>query len=230
MLTKTAVITGAAGNLGQAIIKKFIEEDFHVIGTVRKAGDLKNKNMANLEEVELDLLHEETCQRFVEEVVAKNKIIDVAVLTAGGFATGTIAKAKASDIAKQYQLNFETAYNMARPVFLQMMQQNSGRIFLIGSRQGLDILKGKGALAYSFSKSLLFRLAEVMNEQAKGKNVIVSVIVPSTIDTPSNRESMPDADFSNWVTPSQIAEVIYFYSGDQAGVIKEPVIKVYNNT
>jgi NAD(P)-dependent dehydrogenase (short-subunit alcohol dehydrogenase family) len=108
-----------------------------------------------------------------------------------------------------------------------MMKQGSGRIFLIGSRQGLNILKGKGALAYSLSKSLLFRLAELLNAEAKGKNVVVSVIVPSTIDTPQNRESMPDADFSSWVTASQIADIIYFYSSGESSAIREPVIKVY---
>jgi NAD(P)-dependent dehydrogenase (short-subunit alcohol dehydrogenase family) len=127
-------------------------------------------------------------------------------------------------------LNFQTAYNIARPVFLQMMKQGSGRIFLIGSRQGLNILKGKGALAYSLSKSLLFRLAELLNAEAKGKNVVVSVIVPSTIDTPQNRESMPDADFSSWVTASQIADIIYFYSSGESSAIREPVIKVYGKS
>jgi hypothetical protein len=59
--------------------------------------------------------------------------------------------------------------------------------------------------------------------------VVVSVIVPSTIDTPQNRESMPDADFSSWVSPAQIANVIYYYSATEADILREPVIKVYNN-
>lgn len=230
MSAKTVVITGASGNLGQAIVKKFIEKNYNVIGTIHNKQDRKNYKEKNVEEIELDLLHEESCQKFVDAVSAKNPAIDVAVLTAGGFTMGDIAQTKTSDIAKQYQLNFETAYNIARPVFLQMMKQGSGRIFLIGSRQGLDILKGKGTIAYGFSKSLLFRLSEVMNAEAKGKNVVVSVIVPSTIDTPQNRKSMPEADFSSWVTTSQIADIIYFYSNEEGSSIREPVIKVYNNS
>jgi NAD(P)-dependent dehydrogenase (short-subunit alcohol dehydrogenase family) len=111
-----------------------------------------------------------------------------------------------------------------------MMKQGNGRIFLIGSRQGLNILKGKSAVAYSFSKSLLFRLAELLNAEAKGKNVVASVIVPSIIDTPSNRESMPDANFSDWVAPSAIADVIYFYSSNEGNPIREPVIKMYGKS
>ena len=228
MIAKTVIITGAAGNLGRAVIKMFSERKYNVIGTVhKKAGNSPNGN--NFEEAELDLLNEESSQKFVGGIIEKYGTIDVAVLTAGGFTMGDIAVTKTSDIAEQYQLNFETTYNIARPVFAQMMKQNSGRIFLIGSRAGLDTSHAKGVTAYALSKSLIFRLAEMMNAEAKKKNVVVSVVVPSTIDTPQNRESMPDADFSGWVAASQIADVIYFYSENEANALREPVIKVYNN-
>ena len=229
MLSKTIIVTGASGNLGKAVVKKFIDKEYNVIGIVhKKENNISSEN--NLEETELDLLNEENSEKFVSGVVEKYGAIDVAVLTAGGFASGNIDKTKTTDINQQYQLNFETAYNIARPVFLQMMKQGNGRIFLIGSRQGLNILKGKSAVAYSFSKSLLFRLSELLNAEAKGKNVVASVIVPSIIDTPSNRESMPDANFSDWVAPSAIADVIYFYSSDEGNAIREPVIKMYGKS
>jgi len=139
------------------------------------------------------------------------------------------AETKTSDIAKQYKLNFETAYNIARPIFVQMLKQNSGRIFIIGSKPGLNAMNGKGMVAYGLAKSLIFRLAELMNEEAKGKNVVTSVVIPSTIDTPQNRKSMPDADPAKWVKPEAIADVIYFYCTDEAVVLRESLIKVYNN-
>lgn len=232
MLTKTVIVTGSAGNLGQAVVQKMLDNQFNVIGTVRKkkpeANGTEKATPSNFQEAELDLLSEENCQKLVDDIIAKNTSIDVAVLTAGGFTTGDIASTKTSDIARQYQLNFETAYNIARPVFSQMMKQNSGRIFLVGSRAGLDVAHAKGVTSYAFSKSLLFRLAELMNAEAKKNNVVVSVIVPSTIDTPENRESMPDADFSTWVSPSQIADVINYYSSPEADMLREPIIKVYN--
>ncbi len=67
-----------------------------------------------------------------------------------------------------------------------MLKQNSGRVFIIGSKPGLDARNGKGMVAYGLAKSLIFRLAELMNDEAKGKNVVTSVVVPSTIDTPQN--------------------------------------------
>lgn len=228
---KTAIITGASGNLGQAVVRKFLSEQYLVVGTIAPNDpvvlDIKDKNF---ETVTLDLANEEATQQFVGSAVAKQGTVDAAVLTVGGFAMGKIADTKTSDVVKQFKLNFETAYNAARPIFNQMMKQGSGRIFLIGSRPGSDMHSSKGMVAYGMSKSLIFRLAELMNDEAKGHDVVTCVIVPSTIDTPQNRQSMPDADFNKWVKPEAIAAVIYQYCTADASIIREPVIKVYNNS
>jgi len=73
-------------------------------------------------------------------------------------------------------------------------------------------------------------LAELMNDEAKGKNVVTSVVVPSTIDTPQNRKAIPDGNFDNWVKPEAIADVIYWHCTDEAALLREPVLKVYNNS
>lgn len=229
-IMKTAIVTGASGNMGQAVVKKFLAEGYFVVGTVIPNDPvLINIKGNHFETAVVDLVNEDAVRQFVELVAIKHGRIDVAVLTVGGFAKGNIADTKTADISHQYKLNFETAYNVARPVFLQMMQQGSGRIFLIGSKPGSDMKNSSGMIAYSLAKSLVFRLAELLNEEAKGKNVVTSVIVPSTIDTETNRNSMPDSDFSKWVTPEDIAGVIWFYSSPGGATVREPVIKVYNN-
>ena len=226
-----AIVTGASGNMGQAVIKKFIDEGYKVIGTIIPNDPVPiDFPEDKLEKVVVDLMNEDDSEKFVSNIVAKYGSVDAAVLTVGGFAMGSIAETKTSDIAKQYKLNFETAYNAARPIFVQMLKQNSGRIFIIGSRPGLDAKSGKGMVAYGLAKSLIFRLAQLMNDEAKGKNVVTSVVVPSTIDTPQNRQAMPDADPSKWVKPEAIADAIYFYCTDAATVLREPIIKVYNNS
>ena len=228
---KIAIVTGASDNMGQAVIKKFIDEGYKVIGTIIPNDPVPiDFPEDKLDKVVVDLMNEEDSAKFVKEVTSKYGSVDAAVLTVGGFAMGSIAETKTSDIAKQYKLNFETAYNVARPVFTQMIKQTTGRIFIIGSKPGLSAVNSKGMVAYGLAKSLIFRLAELMNGEAKGTNVVVSVIVPSTIDTPQNRKSMPDADPSKWVKPEAIADVIHFYCTDEAAVLREPVIKVYNNS
>ena len=205
---KTAIVTGASGNMGQAVIKKFIDEGYKVIGTIIPNDPVPMDFPEDkLDKVVVDLMNEDDSAKFVNDVTSKYGSVDAAVLTVGGFAMGSVAETKTSDIAKQYKLNFETAYNVARPVFTQMMKQNNGRIFIIGSKPGLSSVNSKGMVAYGLAKSLIFRLAELMNAEAKGTNVVVSVIVPSTIDTPQNRKSMPDADPEKWVRPEAIADV-----------------------
>ena len=227
---KTAIVTGASGNMGQAVIKKFLTEGYHVIGTIVPNDpvviDVKDEKF---ETSVADLMNEEASQKFVESVIEKTGSIDAAILTVGGFAMGKIAETKTADITKQFKLNFETAYNVARPVFTQMIKQSSGRIFLIGSKPGLDHRNGKGMVAYGLAKSLLFRLADILNDEADGKDIVTSVVIPSTIDTASNRKAMPKADFNAWVKTEQIADIICFYSSEQASALREPVIKVYNN-
>lgn len=230
MKNKTAIVTGASGNMGQAMVKKFLAEGYNVVGTIIPNDpvpfDVDDKK---LEKVIVNLMDEEDSAKFVQNVITKYGSVEVAVLTVGGFAMGKIADTKTADVYKQYKLNFETAYNIARPCFVQMMQQGSGRIFIIGSKPGLNARDGKGMVAYGLGKSLIFRLAEFMNDEAKGRNVVTSVVIPSTIDTPQNRKSMPDAKFENWVKAESIADAIWFYCTDAASVLREPVIKVYNN-
>ena len=227
---KTVIITGASGNMGQAMVQKFLAEGYQVVGAVPPNDPVPfEASGPTLKKVEVDLMNEEEAAGFIQQVIEEYGSVDAAVLTVGGFAMGKIADTKTSDIYKQYKLNFETAYNTARPCFVQMMKQGTGRIFIIGSKPGLNAREGKGMVAYGLAKSLIFRLAELMNDEAKGYNVVTSVVVPSTIDTAQNRKSMPDAKFSNWVKPESIAEVVYFYCTDAAAVLREPVIKVYNN-
>ncbi len=225
MQKNIALITGARGNMGRAIVDRFAADSYHVIGVDAHAGE----GSTQLESHALDLMNEDAAGAFVQSMVVKHERIDVAVLTVGGFAMGSIADTKTSDIAQQYKLNFETMYNIARPVFLQMLKQGYGRLFLVGARPALTAVGSKGMVAYGLAKSLVFRAAELMNDEAKGTNVSVNAIVPSIIDTPQNRAAMPDADFSKWVTPNQIAEVVAFHASETASALRESVIKVYGD-
>jgi len=109
------------------------------------------------------------------------------------------------------------------------MDKNNGKIVFVGARPAIQASAGKNLIAYGLSKSLLFKLAEYLNAEAKGKNVTVSVVVPSTIDTEPNRKSMPDAHFEKWVKPEALAEVLEFMISDKGSVLREIVLKVYNN-
>jgi len=114
---------------------------------------------------------------------------------------------------------------------LQHMQQNNyGRLIFIGARPALNPAQGKDLTAYALTKSLLFKLADFINEENKGKNITATVVVPSTIDTALNRKSMPGANPSDWVTPEAIADSMEFVVSDKGNALREPVLKLYNNS
>jgi NAD(P)-dependent dehydrogenase (short-subunit alcohol dehydrogenase family) len=227
---KTVIITGANGNLGSAVTKEFLNKGYKVVATVITEA-MKNDFApnANLEVQVVNLTNEEETNTFIQSVIEKYKKIDAALLLVGGFAMGDIASTKLDDIKKQISLNFDTAYNITRPLYKHMLQNNNGRIIFIGARPALNAAQGKSLIAYGLSKSLLFKLAEFLNEEAKGKNVTVTVVAPSTLDTPLNRQSMPDVNPDIWVKPSALAEILEFVASDKSSVLRETVLKVYNN-
>ena len=230
LFMKNIVITGANGNLGSAVVRKFLDEGYKVIAVDQMDNHLAfAKEDANFKFKTVDLAKEDVAAGFVQEVIASHQKIDGALLLVGGFAMGGIDKTTGADIDKMINLNFKTAYFLARPIFQHMMNNGSGRLVLVGARPALKPEQGKGVIAYAISKSMLFKLAELLNAEAKGKNVVTGVIAPSTIDTPENRKSMPDANPDNWVKAEQIAETLEFFCSEKSSVLREPIFKVYNN-
>lgn len=227
---KTVIITGANGNLGVATVKKFLDYGYKVIAIDAKQDHLDfASGNANFEFDTVDLTNEEKTTEFIEQAINTHKKIDAALMLVGGFAMGKVADTSGADVKKQFSLNFETAYFLSRPLLKHMQGNGYGRLVFIGSRPAINPAQGKNLIAYSLSKSLLFRLAEFINEETSGTNIVASVVIPSTIDTEINRKSMPNANPDNWVKPSQIADVLEFICSEKGSVVREPVYKVYNN-
>ncbi len=229
-MKKNVLITGASGNLGKAAVEKFMAEGYKVVATVSPGKKLGFEVAGDVETFEADLTDEKNVESAIAKIIGEHHSIDVALLLVGGFAAGGIRETDGASLKKMYALNFETAYYTARPVFLQMQKQLSGgRIVLVGARPALNAADGKNLLAYALSKSLLFKLADFLNAEGATKNVIASVIVPSTIDTPVNRQTMPSANFSDWVKPEEIAEVMAFITSANGNALRDSVFKIYGN-
>lgn len=227
---KTVIITGANGNLGMAVTKEFLDKNYQVIATVAdEKARAEFETHPNLDISVVNLTDEKETAGFVENCIQKYRVIDAALLLVGGFAMGDISVTKGDDLHRQISLNFETAYYVTRPLFDHMTKNKAGRIVFIGARPALNPVQGKGLIAYSLSKSLLFKLAEMLNEASRGINLSVSVVVPSTLDTPLNRKSMPEVNPDNWVKPSSVAEALEFLVSDKSGALRETVLKIYNN-
>lgn len=209
-MIRNVLITGASGNLGREVVKHFIEKGSRVIGLMLHNDPFGEEYDHFLfEKRYVDLTNEKETSDLMHDVIRKHSQIDVAILTAGGFEGGGFLQTSGEDIQKQMNINFFTAYNIARILLLQMMQQQEGKMLLVGSRPGLNPGDSKNTIAYGLSKSLLFSLADMMNKESEKNNVITKILVPTTIDTAENRLAMPKADFSKWTKPQTIAELIY---------------------
>lgn len=227
---KTIIITGANGNLGTATVKKFLDEGYRVIAVDNADSNLGfAKNHQHFELHSLNLADEPAATAFAEDTIRRHGTVDGALMLVGGYSGGSINETSGQDIKKMFTLNFETAYYLARPLFQHMINNNYGRLVFIGARPALLPDAAKNMVAYGLAKSLLFKLAEFMNAQAKGLNVVASVVVPSTIDTQPNRESMPNANPSNWVKAEQLADLLEFICSEKGQPLRESVYKVYNN-
>ncbi|HET6544838.1 MAG TPA: SDR family NAD(P)-dependent oxidoreductase [Chryseolinea sp.] len=227
-MKKNVLITGASGNLGKATVDKFLKEGYNVLATVTP-GKTLGFPAPEVQLYEADLTDENSVNVVVKQIIADHSVLHAALLLVGGFAPGTIQNTDGSLLKKMLSLNFDTAYFVARPVFQQMLTQpGGGRIVLVGARPALQPKEGKNTLAYALSKSLIFKLADFLNAEGSSKNVTTTVIVPSTIDTETNRNAMPDKDFTAWVKPEEIAEIIAFLSSDHGKPLRETVLKIYN--
>lgn len=210
MSQRTVLVSGAAGNLGSAVVQHFLASGDRVIGLVRRSRE--NIAAAGYKEIAADLTCESETEKLIRELVAEYQKIDLAVLTTGGFALGNLEKTGAKELLFQYELNFLTVYHVVRPLLAHFKESENGKFFFIGSEPGMDTSKGKSVVAYSLAKSQLFQLAQLINADARPSGVQAYVVVPGTMDTPQNRKAVPDADFSRWQKPSEIAGIIGRYA------------------
>jgi NAD(P)-dependent dehydrogenase (short-subunit alcohol dehydrogenase family) len=230
-MAKVVIITGAGGELGKSTVKFFLNKGYTTIATVRpgKAGQLDEHK--NLKVIQVDLSDESAVENFVSQVSKEYQQIDSAILLAGGFAMGNLENTNQDTLKEMFQINFESAYNVSRFVFQKMVaQKDGGRIVFIGSKPSLDAKASKGKLAYTLSKSLLNTLSDYINEEGASKNVLSYVVAPSTIDTKPNRDAMPNADFSKWVAPEEISELIEFIVSQPGNKLRDGVFKMYGQS
>lgn len=225
---KNVVITGAGGALGQACVKELVGKGCHVIAILSPGKKLDYNIDGSVSTFNADLMDEAGTIQVIDHIINDYKTIDAALFLAGGFAMGSIGDTTGTQIQKMFGLNFETAFHAARKIFTQMMgQPNGGRLVFIGAKPALNATAGKDKIAYALSKSLIFKLAELFNAEGSKHNVVSTVVVPSIIDSAANRKAMPEADPNDWVKAEEIARVISFAISDEAGKIREPILKIY---
>ncbi|MDX5338968.1 MAG: SDR family NAD(P)-dependent oxidoreductase [Cyclobacteriaceae bacterium] len=207
-MSRNIIITGAAGALGSAVVEKFKREGYHVIALVKPDAEEVAEEADDTYEV--DVTSEKSVSEFVKEYEIQYGELDAVAMIVGGFAMGSIEKTSQKDLSKMIQLNFFSSFQMVQGFLPLLKKQGRGTFLFVGARPALQLEDATGSVAYALSKKLVISLSEILAEEVKGTDIRTHVFVPSIIDTPANRESMPDSDFSKWVNPGEIAEAMHY--------------------
>jgi len=232
MTDKVMLVTGPAGNLGKAVVKKFVSEGAHMILVDRHSDRLYSSfpEMANTSEhlliPSIDLVDRSQVDSIIERCIGLNNRIDGLINTAGGFQMGEKTHETTNENWDfMLDINLKTIINLSSAVIPQMLNQKYGKIVTIGARLAYN---GKPRMGpYSVAKAGVLRLTETMSAEYRSQGINVNCVIPGTIDTPQNREMMSGADTTKWVTPESLAEVIYFLCSENAKDIHGAAIPVY---
>ena len=231
---KVVLVAGGTGGLGRAVALAFLQESATVIVTYRSQSELSvlrnaaGKYASSLSSYSSDVTDPKVVSALVEEIRVKHKRIDVLVNAVGAYAGGIRLWETDPDIVEQMlALNLRSGFILCRAVVPRMLKEKRGVIVNVASQAAVD--HTAGASAYAASKAAAVAMIDCLAADLKGSGVRANSVLPSIIDTEANRKAIPNADYSKWPKPKEIADVILFLCSDEAKLVHGAAIPVYGN-
>src|SRR5262249_51765364 len=225
MKDKVVLVTGANGGLGRYVTQAFLDSGATVIGTSRK---IKPSEFVSpgFTAIPSDLAPRDGPRPLIDGIAARFGRLDVLVHTVGGFAGGSAIKdMDDSMLQRMLDINLNSTFRVVRAAIPLLRKAGNGRIIAIGSRAALE--PGANVGAYSASKAAMVSLIRTVALENKDVRLSANVILPGTMDTQTNRAAMPDADFSTWVRPATVTELILWLAGDGGADMSGAIIPIY---
>ena len=226
------LVTGGTGALGSAVsaglldagakvvVSYIVDEEFATLQQSRPADDA-----GTLSGVKVDLTNETAVREFVESVAKQHGRLDGVVNIAGGFVYAPLVETSIEQFDRMMNLNFRTLFLTSRAAFPLLKQNGGGSIVSIGARPGLQ--GSAGLSAYAASKAAVINFTQTLADEGRADGIRAYSVLPSIIDTPANRQAMPDQDFLKWVTPESLARVIRFVLEDESKDLSGASLPVY---
>ncbi|HEY1362212.1 MAG TPA: SDR family NAD(P)-dependent oxidoreductase [Xanthobacteraceae bacterium] len=225
------VVTGGTGALGSAVVGALVEAGAvcHVPYIDRgEAERFAWREHARVELVPDVELAEETA---VARLYARVPKLWASIHIAGGFAMAPVSRTGKSDLMKQIDMNFVTAFLCCGAAVKAMQRAGEGgRIVNVATRPALEWRLGAGMAAYTASKAAVAALTVALAEEVVASGILVNAIAPSTMDTPANRRAMPDADHAAWAKVEEVTATILFLASATNRVTRGAVVPVYGRT
>lgn len=208
------IVTGGAGALGRVVVAGLLAQG-HRVASVDIAPGVSNPE-AHKVLGEVDLADEATVAKAYAEVAADFGSIHALVNLAGGFVWEPVVGGARANWDRMYRMNVMTAHASCKAA-LPYFGPHGGAIVNIGAAAALD--PGSGMAPYGAAKAGVHALTQSLADELKPRGIRVNALLPTIIDTPANRKEMPDGDWSSWISPASIAEVIAFLISPAAGAI-----------
>lgn len=219
---KAIVVTGASGALGKVVAEIALARGARV-AAIDFAAAKAAPTSQRIELGGVDLTDASQAKQAIDAAASHFGKVDALINIAGGFAFEMVEGGDSKTWQRMYALNVTTALNASRAAIPHLLDSGAARIVNVGAMAAM--LAGGGMGAYAASKSGVHRLTEALAAEYKGK-ITVNAVLPSIIDTAANRADMPNADFSKWVSPQELAEVILFLASDAASAVTGALIPV----
>lgn len=231
MRDRHILITGGAGGLGRGVTTVALAQGavvtipyVHSQGLEQLKAQLSDEELSRVKFVPTDL----TDEAAVISLIESHARLDATIHLVGGFAMGATPEFSFAEWRQQIDLNLNTTFLVCKHSLKKMLKQDYGRIVTVGS-QGAVQPVGQLA-AYCASKAGVVALTQAIAAETKGTGVTANVVLPSTIDTPANREAMGTDQADQWVTPASLGTVICFLASAAAKDLRGAAVPVYGQT
>lgn len=245
--SRVALIAGGTGGLGRAVTMAFLEAGYRVVVTYYfdEEYDALRKHFAEkqsagatqaertggplFEGYKVDVTDEDAVTKLISSIMARHGRLDVMINAVGGYIGGVkLWDMDTKDWQRMMSLNVQSGYALARAAVRAMLKQGYGAIVNIASKAAVD--HAPGHAAYAASKAAALAMIDCLAADLKGTRIRANSVLPSIIDTGVNRKAMPNADFSKWPKPEEIARVLLWLCSEDAKLVNGAAIPVYGDS
>jgi NAD(P)-dependent dehydrogenase (short-subunit alcohol dehydrogenase family) len=224
MSDRVIFITGAKGGLGAFITKRFLATGATVVGASRSISQ-QDFPLPNFVALPVDFTKSTAVSDAVKSIVERYRRLDVLVHVVGAFAGGqSVTETDDATWEQMNDLNLTSAFYTLRAAIPHLRKSGTGRIVAIGSLTAVEA--HPGLAAYVTFKAALAMLVRTVALENRDAGLTANVVLPGTMDTPANRKAMPNADFSKWLQPSDVADLVLWLSDERAGHITGSAIPI----
>jgi NAD(P)-dependent dehydrogenase (short-subunit alcohol dehydrogenase family) len=216
------LVAGGTGALGTAVVHELLDAGYAVVATWIVPEEQQRLAALSVELVEADLFDAAAAEAAVGAVAELEAVVDLV----GGFSAGPrVHETDPQDFERLIRLNLTPAFTLARAAMPRMMERGGGAFVGVSARPALRPFPG--AAGYITAKAAVLAFIQALDAEYRGHGIRCNAILPSVIDTPANRAAQPDADWSKWVPPEEIARVVRFLVSEDSKPTSGAAIPVY---